>query len=232
MLAAPSAGSRLAFRPEHASYAGSRARVAFRAPEGPLPALAVRGGGLGTRVAVWRFDPTEFLAGHGLAGIGDDAVLRLTGTAGFTQRVVPGLVEASSPAIPMAARVLPGAEAVTYTVEVDTRDGTKRFSCAEPLARADVEEDLLDAVTAWHRARMARHVLAWAGGDAEKMAKAVAYAVDLGVLLPGTAALAIPEDEQRRLSRESRRTYRRDGALLGSPNGESDMIRPPDGSIR
>ena len=139
MLAAPSAGSRLAFRPEHASYAGSRARVAFRAPEGPLPALAVRGGGLGTRVAVWRFDPTEFLAGHGLAGIGDDAVLRLTGSAGFTQRVVPGMVEASSPAIPMAARVLPGAEAVTYTVEVETRDG-RNAACAEPLARADVEE--------------------------------------------------------------------------------------------
>lgn len=231
MLAAPSAGTRLAFRPEHVAYAGSRARVAFRAPEGALPALAVRGGGLGTRVAVWRFDPVDFLATRGLTAT-PEAQLKVVGLGGFTQRVVPGFLETGAPAQTMAARVLSGAEAVTYTVEVETTEGVRRIECTEPIARADVTEDLLDAVTAWHRARLARHVISWAGADPLKVAKAVAYAVDLGVLLPGTAALAIPEDEMRRLSRESRRTYRRDGALLGSPNGESDMIPPPEGSIR
>ena len=64
------------------------------------------------------------------------------------------------------------------------------------------------------------------------MAKATAFAVDLGVILPGTAALAIPRPEQRRLTPADRSTFRNDGAPVGSPNGEADWIAPPTGSLR
>lgn len=232
MEPAPTSGVRLAFRPEAAVFAGSRTQVSFLAPDGLLPALAVRGGGLGTRVAVWRFDPDAFLAGHGLSELRGRATFRLTGTTGFTQRVVPGVLAADAVALPLSARVLSDAQAVTYAVEVTAPGLSKRFEVAEPLARLDADEPLGDAVTAWYRASMARHVLRWAGGDVLRLAKAVGFAVDLGVLLPGTAALAIPPAEQRALSPASRRTYRKDGALLGAPEGEADWIQPPAGSIR
>lgn len=223
---------RLAFAPASPALAGARAELEFLAPEGPPAAVAVKGGGLGTRVAVWRFDPATFLAERRLVGLGPRTALRLSPLSAGVQRLVPGLLTAGDAAQPIAARVLTGTDAVAFAVDVDTPEGARRFEVTLPIAREDPDEALEDAVSAWHRARMARHVLRWAGSDPVKLGKAIAYAVDLGVLLPGTSALAMPREEQLRLSRASRRTYRKDGALLGSPDGSSDFIAPPAGSLR
>jgi hypothetical protein len=74
---------------------------------------------------------------------------------------------------------------------------------------------------------LARRALDAAGDDPARAAAAVAFAVDAGVLLPGTAALAVPERERAGLVAESRRTYRTDGARLGAPDGEADLKSPP-----
>jgi hypothetical protein len=50
--------------------------------------------------------------------------------------------------------------------------------------------------------------------------------VDAGVLVPGTAALAIPENEVRWLPRASLRQYQRDGIDLG---GDAAWASPPSG---
>lgn len=232
VLPAGSTGGALAFAPPRPQEFGLRATLRFEAPDGLLPALSVPGGGLSARVALWRFDPAAFLAGRGLAHLGPRTPIHLAPLGGYTQRLVPGSFLAGDEPQPVAARVVAGAEAVTYVVEVVTPDGVQRFECAEPLARETAGEEVADAVSAWHRARMARHVLRWAGRDPQRLSAAIAYAVDVGVLLPQTAALAVPPAEQRRLPRASRRTYRNDGALLGSPNGEADFVAPPRGSLR
>lgn len=211
---------------------GERRTLTFKAPEGDLPALTVPGGGLSTRVAIWRFDPAAYLASQGLTHLGPRTELQLTPLGGHTQRLVPGLLKAGDPAQPLAARVSSGAVEVRYAVDVLTPEGLRRTEVTVPVARDAADAGLVDAVTAWHRARMARHVLTWAAGDPLRLLAAIEYAVNVGVLLPGTSALAIPRDEQRLLSRASRRLYRTDGALLGSPNGTADFTPPPHGSLK
>jgi|GEM_PF-6921865 len=226
-------GERLLFRAGNAAEAGLQAHVRFSAPAGTLPALTVPGGGLGTQVAYWHMDPAAFLAERGITSVPAGAKLRLTGRGGYTQRVVPAEIAADGRAVTLTARLIPQAGEVTFDAELVLEDRVERFPVTLKTERADADADLIDAVTGWYRARLARHVLAWAAQDpAARHAKAVAYAVDLGVLLPGTCALAMPRAEQRTLSPESRRTYRRDGTEVGSPGGEADWVPPPAGSIR
>jgi hypothetical protein len=59
----------------------------------------------------------------------------------------------------------------------------------------------------------------------------VRYAVDLGVLVEGSAALAVPDSERRRLSPRNRRLYDTDGVPLGAPRHEADLKGPPRGAL-
>ncbi len=233
LVSAGLSGERLLFRAGNLAEAGLQAHVRFSAPAGVLPALTVSGGGLGTQVAFWHMDPAVFLAERGITEVPAGAVLRFTGRGGYTQRVVPAEIPADGRAVTLTARLIPQAGEMTFDAELVAGERLERFPVTLKTERADADADLIDAVTGWYRARLARHVLAWAEADpAARRAKAVAYAVDLGVLLPGTCALAMPRDEQRALSPESRRTYRRDGTEVGSPGGEADWVAPPSGSIR
>jgi hypothetical protein len=225
-------GSLLAFRPEHSGFSGAQAKLVFHAPDGALPALTVPGGGLGTVVAFWRFDPAQFLAEQGLEARAGSTIT-LSAGGGLAQRLVPASVQAHGPAVTVCARVFPQAPRIPYHVTVATPDGERRVRLEQAFERSGAERELVDAVTAFYRSRLARHVLAWGRGrSADEQREAVAYAVDLGVIVPGTCALAIPTDEQERLSRASRRQYRRDGAEVGAADGEADWIGPPAGAFR
>lgn len=225
-------GTLLTFRPEHATDSGAQARLVFHAPEGALPALTVPGGGLGTVVAFWRFDPQAFLAQQGLQAIAGSTI-ELRAGGGMAQRLVPAQVKADGSAVTLCARVFPQAEHIPYHVTVATPEGERRVRLEQTFERSGADADLVDAVAAFYRSRLARHVIAWGRGrsPAEQQA-AAAYAVDMGVIVPGTCALAIPSDEQELLSRASRRQYRRDGAKVGAADGEADWIGPPAGAFR
>jgi hypothetical protein len=223
---------RLLVKPLDAVAAAMQAQVRFEAPEGPLPALAVPGAGLGTRVAFWLLDPAAFLAEHGIREIPAGATLRLTGRSG-TQRLVPAEIPADGPAVTLLARQYALSGDLAYDVELVHGRELTRFEVRQPVERAEADPALEDAVGGYYRARLARHVLAWAEqAPAQRRARALAYAVDLGVILPGTCALALPREEQRTLTPQSRRTYRRDGTEIGASDGDADWIAPPPGSMR
>jgi hypothetical protein len=195
-------------------------------------AVAVKGGGLGTLVAAWRFDPAEWLTAHGFepdAGI----TLRLLKRPGSTSRIAPWSFGALDLPLPVTARLATGAESIRYAVEVRDGDGEVLAVVEEEqgFRRERLLGDLEGAITGWHRAALVARVLQWAGSDAERRDRALAFAVDLGVLVPGTAALALPADEQRDLPTASRREYRTDGAHLGARRGEADMASPPAGAL-
>jgi hypothetical protein len=199
--------------------------VTFSVPRGDRRSIAVRGGGFGTRIALWRFDPRAFLEANGIEAR-HDVRLRLVGARG-THRVAPDLFAGTDAAAPVSARLLPTQEDATLSVEVTDprKGGVATIPVSTAVERTALDEPLEDAVIAWHLSRLARRALAWAGGDAWRRGVAVAFAVDAGVLVPGTAALAVPENEQRWLPRPSRRQYLRDGALLG----DTDWVSPPSG---
>jgi hypothetical protein len=225
-------GTLLTFRPEQPSGAGAQARLVFNAPEGALPALTVPGGGLGTVVAFWQFDPARFLAEQGLEARAG-SMIDLAAGGGLAQRLVPAQVPAHGPAVTVCARVFPQAASIPYHVRVATPEGERRVRLEQPFERSGADRDLVDTVAAFYRSRLARHVLAWGRGrGAAEQRTAMEYAVDMGVIVPGTCALAIPSDEQERLSRASRRQYRRDGAEVGAADGEADWIGPPAGAFR
>jgi hypothetical protein len=228
----PLSDQRLVVKPLDAVAAAMQAHVRFEAPAGLLPALTVPGAGLGTRIAFWPMDPAGFLAERGIREIPRGARLRFTARGG-TQRLVPAEIPADSPALTLVARHYAASGDLAYDVELVHGTNLTRFEVRQPVERAQADAALEDAVGGFYRARLARHVLAWAEqAPAQRRAKALAYAVDLGVILPGTCALALPREEQRTLSPLSRRTYRRDGTEIGAADGDADWVAPPAGSLR
>jgi hypothetical protein len=222
---------RLRFVTAGAAADGGRTSVRFRAPEAEAGALAVPGGGLGTRVVTWRFDPEAFLASHGISEReGVRLVLRaLPGEAG---RIAPDRFDGADEAFPVAARVRPDVGSVRYAVEATGPFGRVEDVEEVAVSAESRDRELVGAVAGWHRAQMASKAIAAAGADPARLARAVAYAVDLGVLVPGSAALAIPKAEQRLLPTESRHQYASDGVPLGAPKGEADLKSPPSGLSR
>jgi hypothetical protein len=206
-------------------------RIPFRRPEATSEVLAVRGGGLGTRVAVWRFDPARYLREKGVVAR-DDLRVRILARKGSTSRIAPWLFEAGSQPLPVTARLLPEAEAVHYAVEVRDLEGNvlHLFEESHRVNRVESDATLEGTVSGWHRAALVRRVLAWAGEDTSRAAQALSYAVDLGVLVQGTAALAVPREERRLLPAASRRLYHDDGAPLGAQGRQADLKWPPAGS--
>ena len=103
-------------------------------------------------------------------------------------------------------------------VQVLDRHGNEivEFREALSLEQADVDADIAAAVGGWHRAKLARRAFAWAGSTGRDREAALLYAVDLGVLLPGVAAIAIPANQRETLGMRLRRLYSTDGVPLGA----------------
>jgi hypothetical protein len=207
--------------------------LSFTALRGTEGAVSVRGGGFGTRVGVWRFDPAEHLRSRGIEPR-EGLEVRLVRVPGAASRIAPDRFDALDEPLPVTSRLHSDADAVRYEVHV-LEDGevVDVSGREEPLTRASLERKLEDALTAWHRARLVRRVLAWAAEepdeDGERQRAAVGYAVDAGVLAPGTAALALPPLERRLLTPRSRWQFDTDGVPLGASNGAADLRSPPAG---
>ncbi len=227
-LAVSQADGHLAFRSRDE---GSLARfpgfdLRSTTEERPI-ATAVPGGGIDRQVAVWRFDPGSWLAQHGFQQR-PDLTLRLRPLTPGMDRMAPRWFGASDLARPVTARLRPDPiEAIEFEVEVLDRTGTALLRQEErvPLRRTRMDRDLEAAIAAWHRAMLAARVHEGARLSSDRGAhlEAVRFAVDQGVLMPGSAALAVPPRELRGLSDASRRLYQGDGVPLGSPRREADL---------
>ncbi|MFV1959392.1 MAG: hypothetical protein ACC662_08265, partial [Planctomycetota bacterium] len=179
------------------------------------------------------FDPIDFLREHDL-DVGREATLRILRRPGSTSRIVPWVFQADGEPLPVTARLFAHSRDLRYAVEVRAPSGEvlSTIEVSRPVRRARLDQKLQGAITGWHRAALVQRVLAWATRDpGRRNVQALDYAVDLGVLVEGTAALAVPRGEMRRLSRRNRTRYRQDGSPLGAPNHEADSHWPPAGSM-
>ncbi len=233
MVAAGSAGGVLRFVGASAGPADVPT-LPFRTPreDAGAGAIAVPGGGLLSRVVVWRFDPRAFLAAHDLEAPAG-ATLRLLRRTGSTSRIAPFTFGPADAPLPVTARLGAGAQTLRYGVEVRDAAGKtiRTIEVEAPVEEPSLSPDLEGAILGWHRAALVRRVLAWAKGAPEREARALAFAVDEGVLVGGTAGLAVPEAELRAAPRRSRSEYRHDGSPLGAQHGEADFKGPPWGSL-
>ncbi len=192
--------------------------------------LAVNMGAYGARVALWRFDPARYLASHDIQPT-RALSLRLVPVANDARSLVPSSFEALGDAKPVTARMTTRRDRLRYVVEV--WNGSRlihKSTEATELDRVRRGPALEDAVRAYHLGRLAAQVTAWAGDDEHRKREALQYVMDLGVLGHGTAGLAVPSAELRRLDRSQRRAYQRFGTL-GARRGEADFLRPPEGSV-
>lgn len=208
-----------------------RPRMEFRRTREAPSARIVHGGGMGKHVAVWRFDPTEFLDDRGFvdrAGLS----LRIMPKDKSLRRIAPNSFLGTDHPRPITAVLRDVQSHVTYRVEVRDRHGDviDTFDRALPARTVRYDRDLAGAVTGWHRAMLVERVFDWARTHGSQN-QAVAFAVDMGVLRPGTAALAVPPRERARLSPRSVRLYDNDGVPVGAQRREADMRSPPKGSL-
>lgn len=194
--------------------------------------LAVHGGGLGTRVAVFHFDPIAFLQEHDLTHVSPDCILRIRRRAGSTSRIAPWVFPVTGEPQPVTARLFPQSPDLEYAVEVVDPEGEvlHTIEVQRPVNRTKLDRARAGAITGWHRAALAARVRDWAGNHRVKQQQALDFAVDLGVLTAGTAALAVPPAERSRLRMRSRRQYFANGAPLGAQEREADFRGPPSRS--
>ncbi|MDJ0522153.1 MAG: hypothetical protein QNJ90_08780 [Planctomycetota bacterium] len=230
-----SAGGRLHFAGAPATRADEPApRVPFLSKRRSPRAVLVGSGSYAGRIATWRFDPRTYLAGKGYAVYGALTVHLLPGK-GSSERIAPNRFGAHDEARPVTARVSSrAARDLRYRVEVRDEAGRviTRSEEAMPLVRMDLDAELEGAISGWHRAQLVRRVFRWAHTNAGRQAEAQRFAVDMGVLVPGSAAIAIPNGEKRRLTRELRRLYETDGVPLGAQRREADLKQVPRGALR
>lgn len=188
---------------------------------------------LASRIAVFRFDPAAYLKQKGFV-LTRGMTIKLGAVRGETRRLAPNAFEADGEPRPVTGQVIEAkAESFPYQVRVIDRHGNEVVTFDEtlPLARPEVDKAMQAAVGGWHRAQIARRVFASAGAHGRKREEATRYAVDLGVLMPGIAAIAIPANERERLTPRLRRLYQTDGVPLGAPRREADVKQPPHGAF-
>ena len=202
--------------------------ISFLVPNPVNDAISIRGGAFGARTAVWRFDPVGFARSRRIT-LERGQSLRLLPVAKSTSRIAPHVFHASSEPLPVAARVGRTAKGLEYVVALVDRKGKEleRYPVTLPIRREELDASARGAITGWHRAALARRVLDWAGNNHVRRRTAIDYAVDLGVLVTGTSALAVPADELRVLPRALRTRYRTEGATLGAQRREAKMKSPP-----
>jgi hypothetical protein len=204
------------------------AAIPFLVPNPVHDAISIRGGAFGARTAVWRFDPAAFARTHAIKVLRGDS-LRLLPVRGSTSRIAPHAFQMSAEPMAVAARVSRTAPKLQYVVAHEDADGKEvaRYDVSLPIRREALDEAARGAITGWHRAALARRVLDWAGTDRIRVTTAIDYAVNLGVLVTGTSALAVPADELRILPSALRTRYRTEGATLGAQRREAEMKSPP-----
>lgn len=188
---------------------------------------------LSARIAVFRFDPAGYLKRKGFV-LTRGMTLQLGAVRGQTKRLAPNRFKASDEPRPVTGQVVRAkADTFPFVVRVLDRHGNEvvTFQESKPLARPELDEAMRDAVGGWHRAQIAQRVFDWAGVHGRKRGEATRYAVDLGVLMPGIAAIAIPANERERLTPRLRRLYTTDGVPLGAPRREADVKQPPHGAF-
>ena len=189
--------------------------MGFRRTETAPSALMVSGGGPGKRVAIWRVDPGSFLARHGFE-LRPDLSLRLVSRDPKLNRIAPMVIGATDTPKPVTAVYRGKTEAIQYAIEVVDRKGQvlEVYEQDVPVRKQKLKRELVGAITGWHRSMLVSRVFDWAYAGGGTEAQAIAFAVDMGVLVPGTAALAVPVRERSLLSAASRRTYDHDGVPL------------------
>ena len=208
-----------------------RPTMDFRRTREAPSARIVQGGGFGKRVAVWRFDPQEFLRDRGFVNYPELSV-RIVPKSKRMQRVAPNTFLGTDDPRPVTAVLRETPERVNYVVEVLGREGDviDTFDRSIHARTVRYDRDLVGAITGWHRAMLVERVFDWARMNGSHN-QAVAFAVDMGVLRPGTAALAVPPRERARLSPRSIRLYDNDGVPLGAQRREADMRPVPKGAL-
>lgn len=229
------AGGKLRFTGKAATTPTEPApRVPFLSKQRSPEAVLVGSGSYAGRIATWRFDPRAYLVSHGFT-VYDSLTVHLIEGKGSCNRLAPNTFDATAEPRPVTARVNSRtARKLEYRVEV--RDSAGRLITRSdetlPLVRNDLDAELEGAISGWHRAQIVRRVFAWAHTDARRQAGAQRFAVDMGVLVPGSAAIAIPVAEKRRLTAELRRLYESDGVPLGAQRREADLKSPPRGALK
>ncbi len=197
-------------------------------------AVLVGSGSYAGRIATWRFDPRAYLVSKGFT-VYDTLTVRLVPVRGSCRRLAPDTFAATAEPRPVTARVASRtAKDLSYRVEVLDEGGQVviGFDESVPLVRKELDTELEGAISGWHRAQLVRHVFGWAANDAARRSAAQRFAVDMGVLVPGSAAIAIPVAEKARLTRELRRLYETDGVPLGAQRREADFTQVPKGALR
>lgn len=188
---------------------------------------------LSSRIAVFRFDPDAYLKDKGFV-LTRGMRLDLKAVRGATRRLAPNAFRAGDEPRPVTGQVVQRkADVFAYKVRVLDRHGNEVvvFDEQKPLARPKVDKAMQAAVGGWHRAHLASRVFRWAGIHNRHRQEATRYAVDLGVLMPGISAIAIPANERERLTPRLRRLYETDGVPLGAPRREADVKQPPHGAF-
>jgi hypothetical protein len=229
------AGGKLRFTGMAATTSSEPApRVPFLTKQRSPEAVLIGSGSYAGRIATWRFDPRAYLVSRGFT-LYDTLTVHLIETRGSCDRLAPHTFEATAEPRPVTARLSSRtARLLQYRVEVRDQAGRiiTRSDETLPLVRKDLDKELEGAISGWHRAQVVRRVFAWAHTDASRQAHARRFAVDMGVLVPGSAAIAIPETEKRRLTRELRRLYESDGVPLGAQRREADFTQVPKGALK
>ena len=208
-----------------------RPRIDFRRTREAPYARVVSGGGLERHIAVWRFDPSALLARHGFvdrAGL----TLRIEALDRKLTRIAPNKFLGTDDPRPVTGVYRDVPSHVAYRVSIMDREGhvVEAFDHAIPARRLKHDREVAGAISGWHRAMLVERVFDWARTHGSHN-DAIAFAVDLGVLRPGTAALAVPPRERARLSPRSLRLYLNDGVPLGAQRRESDLRLPPKGAL-
>jgi hypothetical protein len=204
------------------SVAGAAAARTFLAQGYPIA----------TSAFAWRADPAALLASLGVDAEAATAV-HLEAVSGSTSRIAPEVLAADEEPTVVMGRAYRSGDVRMRVVAVGA-DGARlaRRELVVPCDRSRPGEAVGDALRAYHRARLADRVARWAGADAKRQERALAYAVDMGVLRKGTAALAIPEDERGWLTKDDLRLYLTDGMPFDGDSPQGDFISPPPGSVR
>lgn len=197
-------------------------------------ALFVKTGSLGTGTAVWRFDPVAWLRSHGHEH-NTGVTFEILSDSKQTSWIAPNRFHIADEARPVSARVARGARKVELEIvakEVETGKVIVRAPLAIKIDRPKLDRAAEGAISGYHRAQLVRRVQDWAQFDPKLQAQAIRYGVEAGVLVAGTAALAIPPSDLRRISSASRRRYRESGAPLGAQRREAAWVSPPRAAVQ
>jgi hypothetical protein len=185
-----------------------------------------------TQAFAWRADPAAILASLGVEPA-EGTTLRFDGLGGVSSRIAPDTAAADEDPLVVMGRTYM-TDTVKLRVVAIGKDGKTlaKRDLVVPSDRTKPAEKVVDALRGYHRARLADRVARWAGDHPHRSAQALAYAVDMGVLRPGTAALAIPKDERDWLTKQDLKLYLTDGMPFDADSTQGDFTSPPAGSVR